>query len=151
MTIQPIVRFITAEQTMALRHSVLKPHLRREECGMPEDHLSTTFHIGVILGEKIVSIGTFILERHPDLAGGFPYRLRGMATDPKYQGQGMGSLVLQEGITQLKNLKCDLLWCNARKRAFPFYEHMGFQYYGPMFEMKDIGPHKVMYKHLIPR
>ena len=151
MTIHPVVSFITAEQTLPLRHAVLKPYLRREECALPEDYLSTTFHLGVTLGEQIVSIGTFILERHSDLSGGFPYRLRGMATDPKYQRQGMGSLILQEGIMHLKNLKCDLVWCNARKRAFPFYEQMGFQYFGPMFEMKDIGPHKVMYKHLIPR
>jgi hypothetical protein len=151
MTIQPVVTFITAEQTLPLRHSVLKPHLRLEECVMPEDYLSTSFHLGVTFGENIVSVATFILERHPDLAGGFPYRLRGMATEPKYQRQGMGAIILQEAIVHLKNLKCDLLWCNARKRAFPFYEALGFQYYGPMFEMKDIGPHKVMYKHLIPR
>lgn len=151
MILTPEVRFILPHETLPLRHRVLKPHLRLEECSIAEDPLSTTFHIGVYWGESLVSIATFVLERHPDLEGGFPYRLRGMATEPKYQMQGLGALIVQQGIGHLKNLKCDLLWCNARKRAFGFYEKLGFKYYGPLFDMKDIGPHKVMYKHLITR
>jgi GNAT superfamily N-acetyltransferase len=91
------------------------------------------------------------MELHQDFSSGFPYRLRGMATDPKYQNQGMGALLLQEGILHLKSIHCDLLWFNARLRAFAFYEKLGFHYHGKIFHMDKIGPHKVMYKHLIPR
>ena len=36
------------------------------------------------------------------------------------------------------------VWCNARVSAAPFYEALGFRSKGPDFEVKDIGPHRVM-------
>ncbi len=151
MTVVPTVELIRPEQTLLLRQQVLRPYQRIEECVYPEDNLSTTIHLGVHFGQSIVSIATFMMERHDDLPGGFPFRLRGMATDPKYRNQGMGSLLLQEGVLYLKSMHCDLLWFNARLKAFAFYEKLGFNYHGRIFHMDNIGPHKVMYKHLIPR
>lgn len=145
------VEFIDADLTIPLRQQVLKPHLSRDQCYMPEDFLTTTFHIGVLFGGELITVCTFMLESHEHLHAGFPYRLRGMATDSRYWDQGFGSIALQEGISHLRKLRCDLLWCNARQNAFGFYQKHGFNFYGPMFDIDRIGPHKVMYKHLIPR
>ncbi|MGZ3795338.1 MAG: GNAT family N-acetyltransferase [Pseudobdellovibrionaceae bacterium] len=142
---------IPMEYTLPLRQKVLKPFLHKDDCGNPGDESPTTFHLGLFHERKLVTISTFLSEPHKDFNAGNPYRLRGMATDPTYQGQGFGQTLLQYGMTFLRQRYCDLIWCNARQRAFPFYEKMGFQSHGPLFELDRIGPHKVMYKYLIPR
>lgn len=142
---------ITTSQTLPIRKKVLKPFLTPEECINPGDDLVTTYHFGLFHGNDLVSVATFLLESHPDFSAGFPYRLRGMATEEKYRGQGFGQKLLTHGVEFLREKRCDFVWFNARIKAFPFYEKLGFDYYGPLFELKGIGPHKVMYKHLIPR
>lgn len=151
MSLNYEVRMISTEETLALRQRVLKPFLSPQECVNPGDYDSTTFHQGLFLDGKLVSISTFLQESHPDFSSGFPYRLRGMATDHKLQGQGLGLILLQSGVEHLRSKRCDLLWFNAREKAFSFYQKLGFRLHGPMFDIKDIGPHKVMYKHIIPR
>lgn len=151
MTIQYDVRQISTKDTLPLRKKVLKPFLSEEECVNPGDDLPTTYHLGLFHGGRLVSIATFIQESHPAFSAGFPYRLRGMATDQTFSGQGFGGTLLRHGIEHLRSKRCDFLWFNARIKAFPFYEKLGFSYYGPLFDMKDIGPHKVMYKVLLPK
>lgn len=151
MSIQPIIKRISTREVIPLRHRILKPHLTVEECLLAEDELSTTFHLGIFFCDQLVSVATFMMQSHPEFSAGFPYRLRGMATDEKYRGQGFGAMALQSGVTILKQMHCDFLWFNARIKAFRFYEKLGFQSSGPLFEIAGIGPHKVMYKPLFPR
>ncbi|MDG0817180.1 GNAT family N-acetyltransferase [Bdellovibrio svalbardensis] len=145
------IRRIYTNETLPLRKKVLKPFLTEEECINPGDDLTSTYHFGLFQENKLISISTFIQEGHPDFLSTFPYRLRGMATDTEFQGQGLGGILLQHGVEYLRQKECDFLWFNARIKAFPFYEKLGFSYYGPLFDIKDIGPHKVMYKILIPK
>lgn len=142
---------VTTAETLLLRQKVLKPFLLPEECVNPGDDLPTTYHLGLFHAQKLISVATFLREPHPDFAAGAPYRLRGMATDETYRGQGFGQSLLLHAFQSLREERCDLLWCNARIRAFPFYEKLGFRAHGELFELPRIGPHKVMYKHLIPR
>ena len=144
-----IIRIHT-QQTLPLRKKVLKPFLTEDECINPGDDLSTTYHFGLLVQGKLISVSTFLQEGHSDFSFHMPYRLRGMATDDDCRGQGFGQLLLNHGQNFLTTQGCDFLWFNARIKAFPFYEKLGFSYHGPLFEMKDIGPHKVMYKVLDP-
>lgn len=145
------VRLIPPRATLPLRQKVLKPFLSESQCVNPGDDAATTFHQGCFLNNHLVGISTFLLESHPAFSAGNPYRLRGMATTQEFQGRGLGLILLQNGVELLRSRKCDLLWFNARETAFSFYEKLGFLYEGPLFDIKDIGPHKVMYKHIIPR
>ncbi len=145
---------ISTQETLPLRKKILKPFLTEAECINPGDDLQSTFHFACKVDSKIVSIATFLAEPHPCLPQALhPYRLRGMASDTDLgPRQGYGSRVLQEGIEYLQtHQQCDAIWCNAREQAFGFYEKMGFQFFGELFDIKDIGPHKVMYKILNPR
>ena len=151
MTVYPVVKKISAEEVLPLRHRILKPHLMQEECVLPEDKLSTTMHLGILYFEKLVSIATFMLQSHPDFSAGHPYRLRGMATDEKYRDRGFGALALQSGIILLRQKNCDFIWFNARIKAIGFYSKLGFQSTGPAFDLPSSGLHKVMYKPLFPR
>lgn len=151
MTDKYDIRIISTQETLPLRKKVLKPFLTEEECVNPGDDLTSTYHLGLFYENKLASISTFIQESHPDFPAKFSYRLRGMATDQAFQGKGLGGILLREGVEFLRSKGCDFLWFNARIKAFSFYEKLGFSYYGPLFDMKDIGAHKVMYKVLIPK
>lgn len=145
------VELIPAVETLPLRQKVLRPGQALSDCLLPEDHDPLTFHLGVFESNELISIATFMVQSHPELHGGFPYRLRGMATEEKWRAQGYAGILVRRGLEILKDRRCDLLWFNARERAFGFYTSLGFLFHGPLFEMPGIGPHKVMYKHLIPR
>lgn len=142
---------IPLNYTLSLRQKVLKPFLHLDDCVNPSDLAPTTFHLGLFHERKLITICSFSSEPHVFFSAGNPYRLRGMATDAQYAGQGFGQILLQHGMVLLQKQHCDLLWCNARERAFPFYKKMGFYFHGPSFELDRIGPHKVMYKYLNPR
>jgi len=143
------IKFISAEDCLDLRSRVLRPGQSLDLCKFTEDHFATTFHLGVFVGSTIVSNGTFMLNQNTDLpTAKNPYRLRGMATDLNYQGQNLGSALIQHAEIILKNKNCDLLWFNAREKAFSFYQKNGFTPHGEMFDIHLVGPHKVMYKWL---
>lgn len=145
------LRAISAAENLQLRQKILRPMQTEAECVYPGDELPTTFHFGLLENEKIIGVSTFMFEAHPDFAAKHPYRLRGMAIDNAYQGQKLGQRLLGHGIDFLVAQNCDFIWFNARVVAFPFYEKFGFQYYGPQFDIKFAGPHKVMYKYMNPR
>lgn len=151
MILQHHVSFITAAETLSLRKRVLRPLSRIEDCVFERDDEPTTFHLGLFHAGQLISIATFVLQSHGEFPAGLPYRLRGMATDEKYRGQGFGGILLRQGLEELRARRCDLLWFNARIKAFDFYRGMGFYFHGELFEMPGIGPHKVMYKRIIPR
>lgn len=147
-----LIRFIRSEELLSLRQQVLKPKLTRLQCRMPGDDDDTSFHVGLFFKNRLVSIATFMAEAHPELKGyHHPFRLRGMATDQEFQGQGFGAQVLNFGETTVRDRGGDFIWFNAREVAFPFYEKLGFEFSGPMFDIPDVGPHKVMYKVLKSR
>ena len=148
---QGAVRSITAKETLSLRHKVLKPNLSLDECANPEDVEPSTFHLGLFFQSKLVSVASFSYQSCPLMSAGAPYRLRGMATDEKYRSQGFGTELINFAQDLLRQKRCDLIWCNARIKAIPFYENLGFRTLGNLFEIPGIGTHKVMYKILNPR
>jgi len=79
---------------------------------------------------------------------GLGYRLRGMATHPEWRGRGIGSQLLTAAMAYLTERYADYLWCNARRVAYDFYLHLGFDFVSDEFEIPGIGPHRVMYLKL---
>lgn len=144
------IQLITAADCIDLRSRILRPGQPVERCIYPEDHFESSFHLGILINNKIVSNGTFIknnCEHFSEIKN--QYRLRGMATATEFQGLGYGRLILQEAEKKLLAKNCELLWFNARESAFKFYEKCGYQPCGEIFEIPFVGPHKVMYKKLI--
>lgn len=140
---------ISAAQTIDLRSRILRPGQSIELCHYPEDNFSSTFHLGISSSGKIICNGTFIQQAHEKLnSAALPYRLRGMATEPIYQKQGLGSVIVYAGLQELEALGSDLLWFNARTSAESFYTKLGFDSFAEIFDIALIGPHKIMYKWL---
>jgi GNAT superfamily N-acetyltransferase len=142
------IRFIKAEETYPLRLKVLRPGGVIEDTHFANDRLEGAFHLGVHIGEHRISVGSFYPEKHSGLKGWKQWRLRGMATHPDFAGQGAGGKLLDFALDHLKAQSADLLWCNARLKAVPFYERHGLVTEGTEFEIPGIGPHYLMYRRV---
>lgn len=135
------VQIIETEQTYPLRHLVLRPGRPIETCYFDGDQDFDTVHIGLYEKDEIQCIVSFRKKSHEYFSEDNQYQLRGMATHPEKRGQGLGKLIIEEG---LKLFKHDLIWCNARISARGFYEKFGFKSHGEVFEIPDVGPHIIM-------
>jgi len=138
------IRFIKARDTWPLRHKVLRQGRPLEDCDFPNDRNPDSFHLALVKDEAIVCIGSFYKENCPDLKGWKQYRLRGMATDPDLQGQGLGARLIAFAVDHLRAQQADLLWCNARENAMPFYRKLGFILHSDAFDIPGIGPHYLL-------
>lgn len=141
--------FIQAKDCVDLRSRILRPGLDVKYSIYAEDDFESTFHLGISRDNKIICNGTFMKNICPHfLTETSAYRLRGMATDLNFQNQGLGRTILQKAEILLKEKNCKMLWFNARASAFDFYLKCGYEIIGEMFDIPQVGPHKVMFKKL---
>jgi GNAT superfamily N-acetyltransferase len=155
---QPRIVTIPATATRPLRQVVLRPHQAAEELVFPGDDATDTRHFGAFINEKLVGVASVYREAPPQallaelrpIVAANAWRLRGMATLPAVQGQGLGRALLEACIAYVASQGGELLWCNARTPAAGFYLKLGFVTHGDEFEIPDIGPHYVMWRRLSP-
>jgi GNAT superfamily N-acetyltransferase len=142
-------RFIESSETQSLRHRVLWPHLASPEvCVIDIDNREDAFHVGVFAEERLISIGSFFSLSSNRLSHGKQYRLRAMATDADFRRQHAGDALITFAEQHLRVLGAEVLWCDARLRAVPFYTSLGFQKFDDVYEVPLIGPHHFMWKEL---
>lgn len=145
------VRQARVEDIIALRTQILRPTFEAGQLATyPADDDPDTRHFGIFDGHRNVACATVQHESAPWAPEQPGLRLRGMAVDPTYHRQGLGQRILSFTMTEvaLTFSFVELFWCNAREVAYPFYEHMGFEYWGEPFELPEIGPHMVMWRYL---
>lgn len=146
-----IVEEAQAAAIRPVRTAVLRPHFEPGRLlELPEDEQPRTRHLAArdVSGEVIGCV-TFIPRACPvperEEAG---VQLRGMAVLASWQRRGVGralilgarDLLFGEGGAYVG----EVVWCNARQSAEPFYEGLGFEGVGARFEIEGIGPHRVM-------
>ncbi len=139
-----IVKQIDAKDTYPIRHTILRPKQTINDCQYEGDFDKLTFHLGGFIDDNLASIASFYLNNHPEFPDEYQFRLRGMATLPKYSGKGLSSALLRTAFPLIKNNHISLLWCNARVSAVGFYEKVGFSITGDEFDIPAIGPHRLM-------
>ncbi|MBL7014338.1 MAG: GNAT family N-acetyltransferase [Candidatus Marinimicrobia bacterium] len=137
------IKRVDADIVRPLRQKVLRPGQPFHTTKIEKDENKDTVHYALYLDNFLTSIATIYPEPLVEYNFSLAYRLRGMATDPEYQGKGFGAQILKQCIMYLRD-KTDTkyLWCNARESAFGFYEKFGFEIIGDIFEIENIGPHK---------
>lgn len=140
------VKQISPRDTYTLRHKVLVPGKDFEMCKFEGDEDEQTFHLGAFVEGRLVSVASFFFDKHPELVGENHYQLRGMATLDEFRQKGFSTELLKVAFPIIKQNFCNLVWCNARVSAVPFYEKVGFLKHGEIFEIPEIGEHIVMYK-----
>ena len=144
-TIQKII----AQDTYPVRHQVLRSGKPIESCHFQGDELETTHHFGYYLNKQIIGvISLFEIDNNHFLAQK-SIQIRGMAVLPSFQKQGIGKVLVSEAEKFSVIQKVDLIWFNARTTAVGFYKKMGYEIVGTEFEIKEVGPHFLMYKNLI--
>jgi predicted GNAT family N-acyltransferase len=124
---------------LPLRQRVLRPHQRVDDVGFESDTTGTHF-AAFDASSAIVGVVSLITEP-PDQSGAPCWRLRGMATDPTRQRQGVGRALMAGLLDFVARSGGGAIWCNARLHAVGFYELFGFVATGKVFEESEIGPH----------
>lgn len=147
------IREISAADTIALRHAVLRPHQTPDQCHYEGDEARSSFHIGAVDShDQVIGIATVLActeDRFRQFELPQQVRLRGMAVATARQGQGIGRKILEACLDKALRDGADIFWCNARVIAFDFYRNAGFDVLNDdPFEIEGIGPHHVMYKNL---
>ncbi|WP_010094282.1 GNAT family N-acetyltransferase [Ornithinibacillus scapharcae] len=142
------VKRIKPEDTYHLRHTILRPSQPFEACKYDADYAEDTFHVGAFYQGNLITIASFYKEKHPDLLEDNQFRLRAMATDVAFRKLGAGRLVVSFAVEIVKQKNHTILWCNGRTSVQGYYERLGFQAHGEVFDLPPIGEHIVMVKRL---
>ena len=75
------------------------------------------------------------------------FQIRQMGTLDEQRRKGMAKDVLSNlEEAAISQWGCVSGWLQARIAAIPFYQQMGWQCFGPQYEVTGIGPHVSMYK-----
>jgi predicted GNAT family N-acyltransferase len=139
------VREISAQDTIQIRHEVLRKNKPIETCSFIGDNLKSTYHIGVFFDAVLVGICTLIKKEKAIQQKLFSYQLRGMAVLEAYQGQRAARQLMEFLPEFLKTKEISHIWCNARLTAVSFYVKYGFETDGIPFEIPEVGSHLLMY------
>lgn len=140
---------INAQQTYALRHSILRPQHPLEACQYPGDTASTTRHLGAFLKDQLVGICSTYIATHPSLRKIDSVQLRAMATAESVRGLGVGQQLLAAAESYAQSQDSNL-WANARCSALGFYQQAGFSVIGDEFNIEGVGAHRLVVKRWLP-
>lgn len=142
------IKTITPLETHTIRHPILRPGKPINSCIFDGDDLKSTIHLGVYLKQQLIGVCSLLKNENDLLTEEQQYQLRGMAILKDYQGKGLGHTILKHAESTLKKNNTNLIWCNARKIAVPFYKKNGYHIIGKPFNIETIGQHFMMYKKL---
>ncbi len=144
------VEIVDGAATRELRRAVLRPGW---PVGSPMhgDDNPDAIHLAALDGDGAVIGSCLVLPRpyplRPDEPDG--WQLRGMATAPAWQGQGVGGRVMAAAVATVRDRAGRLIWCDARTAAVPFYRQQGFTAEGAEFLHAESGiPHFRMWRVL---
>ncbi|MBA3369604.1 MAG: GNAT family N-acetyltransferase [Geodermatophilaceae bacterium] len=141
-----VVTRSSAEETVALRRAVLRPHLTIEQMAVTGDRNPDTAYLAVrpADGDRTV-VGCVRLEPVPcpwpqalQEPAHVAWQLRAMATDPGVRGTGLGRLLVEAAVEYVARRGGDLIWCNARLSAERFYLRLGFAPVTTPFPLPDV-------------
>ncbi len=143
-----IVKRIHLKDTLGIRKAVLSVDDFEASYNFEGDTDQDTFHLGAFVDNSLVSVASFYFVRNPEFNIDNQFQLQGMATLENYRKQGLSRELLNVAFPIIKQNFCNLVWCNARVTAAPFYEKLGFHTQGEEFEVDGIGKHILMYREI---
>lgn len=140
-----LIEAVEAGETHDLRRRVLREGRPDAEVEWPEDAWPAAFHLAVRAeaGGVPLAVATLFPDPTPLRPGHLAWRLRGMAVDPRVQGQGHGRRLIAAVIAAVAERGGAVLWANARDTALGFYQRLGFEVSGSGFLLRD-QPHHVV-------
>ncbi len=139
---------VASESILNLRHKVLRAERPFSTAHFDADHLASTHHYVCLLDNKIVGCVSFMKKPHDFFKEKNAYQLRGMAVEENHRGLNIGNQLLAYGEIKMKSKNTNLIWCNVRTSAEKFYTKNYYLKVGDVFEIRDVGPHILMYKKI---
>ncbi len=139
---------IAAEDTYDLRRRVLRDGRPDADVRFPEDDVPGTFHLAAEQDGAVLGVASFTPERTPHRPMSRSMRVRGMAVEPGVQGTGVGRLLLEAAVRNLRSRGVEVLWANGRDSALGFYRRLGWQVVGEGFTTDAGIPHHVVLTEL---
>jgi predicted N-acetyltransferase YhbS len=133
---------VDAAATYALRAQELRQGRAVEIEG---DDAPYALHLAARLDSgEIVGVVRFHPRDCPWREAEAPWQLRGMATDPRVRGLGVGRALVAEGLSRVVQRGADLVWCDARAAAVGFYRRIGFRPVTEPYDLRPVGLHQGM-------
>lgn len=143
------IKKIQPTDTYIVRHPVLRKGKAIETCRFENDELPSTIHFGCFFEGKLVGVVSLFEKSNNLFEEKNQFQLRGMAVLEEYQKKGLGEKLIIFLENYIKNNQENaLIWLNARESALKFYEKLNYVVIGNVFDIKDIGKHYMMFKHL---
>lgn len=142
------IRKISALETIAVRHPILRKGKPIESCHFEGDDLTTTQHFGLYQNDKLEGVISLFENNSPLFKEMHQSQIRGMAVLENNQGKGFGRQLVEHAEKTLKLQNIDLIWFNARENAVGFYQKTGYEIIGNSFDIPGVGIHNVMWKKL---
>lgn len=127
------VRRVPLEAIKSLRVEVLRRGTPVTHCDYPEDALPDAVHLAIERNGEIVATSTWFSRECPERAGVPAMQLKGMAVRESLQGEGLGALLIEEGIALAVDRRASITWARARDSALGFYTARGFTVIGDGF------------------
>jgi ribosomal protein S18 acetylase RimI-like enzyme len=134
-----------------LRREVLWPNASLLEVQLAVD--SASIHLGAFAhqqedsSEKRAPVGviTIHISRPKDESAlaepsseSLEAQFRKLAVAPEWQGQGIGSRLVEQAGVVASDAGAQSLWCDARTSALAFYKKLGMQTEGEPFMRKEV-------------
>lgn len=130
------------QQALILRENILRKPLG---LSLSQDDLvdeDKQFHFGLFDENTLLACVLFKPVSADKL------KLRQMAVSEEHQGKGLGKLIIQNAENELVKLCFSEIEMAARETAIPFYQKLGYQIKGTLFQQAGI-PHITMVKRLL--
>jgi GNAT superfamily N-acetyltransferase len=142
------IKEISAEDTFAVRHPVLRGGKPIRSCRFDGDDLPSTVHFGLYDASGLAGVASLYSAKQDLFSEDAQVQLRGMAVLDQHQKKGYGKMLLLHSEQYAANNHADVMWFNARQNAVGFYEKAGYIKLGEPFDIADVGVHYVMFKKL---
>jgi GNAT superfamily N-acetyltransferase len=144
------VEQVRVELVRPLRLAVLRPGWAPESVVYPEDDAPSATHFAA--WRDYLVAGTLSLYAEPppvdvDVERGRAWRMRGVAVRDDVRGGGVGRALVVAAEEFARTQRGEVIWCNGRVSAQPFYERLGYQPWGDVFDSVGI-PHVVLWRPL---
>ncbi len=136
---------VAATDTYDLRRRVLRDDSPTATLEFDGDDEPTTFHLAIERDDVIVAVSTWMQRPLPEDPRDTDIQLRGMASEPELQGQGLGAALLRAGLDRAHERGTTRVWARARSTALGFYVANGFDTVGDEFVDGTTGlPHRIV-------
>ena len=142
------IKEISAQETYAVRHPVLRTNKPIESCIFAYDSLASTKHFGFYFNNNLIGVLSAFFNKNSAFKTDTQFQIRGMAVLKEHQNKGYGALLVKHCETYIKIENGTLIWLNARENAVPFYKKLGYKINGEAFIIENVGLHYIMIKEI---